>query len=225
MHLIHGAILTSSPSRIRVTTASNITHEGVLYTADPVTSLLILQTSPSTTSTSTTSITPSTPACPPGSYHLFPISQIQSFTILSPASITTDSSTSTPSPATLDIPSLTSRLQTAITAAHTTLARQGPKGTSPVDQALFDALARTHPARWEGQSMVVSDSFVIEKPYSGANTTYWREGEKGSGGADASSGGFKGDLERFRKVVDMELSKAVLRVGKVGLDRGVRKGG
>lgn len=76
--------------------------------------------------------------------------------------------------------------------------------------------------------MVISDCFVIEKPYGSANVGYYRGNEEGgAGGAGAQNGGFKGDLERFRKVVDMETSKATLRFGKGGLDKRLpeRKGG
>ena len=60
--------------------------------------------------------------------------------------------------------------------------------------------------------MVISDCFVVEKPYLVGSVGYYGEGEKrnGVGGGDK---GFKGDLERFRKVVEMEIEKASLRLG------------
>lgn len=78
--------------------------------------------------------------------------------------------------------------------------------------------------------MVISDAFVIEKPYQGANIGYYHGPEASNGeGPDAAAagrnGGFKGDLDRFRKVVDMELSKARLRLGKGGLDKRVSASG
>jgi hypothetical protein len=75
--------------------------------------------------------------------------------------------------------------------------------------------------------MVISDCFVVSKPYKGENATYYH-GEDSSGGAEERGGGaFRGDLARFRKVVDMEMDKARLRLDKGGLDRigGERKGG
>lgn len=76
--------------------------------------------------------------------------------------------------------------------------------------------------------MVISDSFIIEKPYSSATTGMYAASQQANGGSD-----FKGDLTRFRKVVDLELNKAQLRVGQQGLEgripgptaEGERKGG
>lgn len=213
--------------RIKVTTSS-ATVEGTVYTADPLTSLLILNTS---STGSTSNISPANLSAPAGAYRIIPLSQIQNFQILSPApSAASDSTSNTTAPTHLDPTALNNRLNTAITAAHSTQARQGPKGTLPLEQALYDALSRTHPARWEGTDMVISDCFVIEKPYGSVNVGYYRgnEDSSGAGGAGgAQNGGFKGDLERFRKVVDMETSKATLRFGKGGLDKRLpeRKGG
>ena len=76
--------------------------------------------------------------------------------------------------------------------------------------------------------MVISDSFLIDKPYSSANTTNYT----GEAGPNAPNGNaFKGDIARFRNIVDMELRKAEFRVGKAALDAklgtadGERKGG
>lgn len=75
--------------------------------------------------------------------------------------------------------------------------RKGPQGTSPVDQDLFDALAKTHPARWEGTIMVISDVFMIDKPYEKANVKLLQ--------------GASGNLERMRTILDIEKKKAALK--------------
>jgi hypothetical protein len=73
--------------------------------------------------------------------------------------------------------------------------------------------------------MLISDTYLIEKPYNAANV---RLGE-----------GRHGDLDRMRKVVDMERSKATLKLSKnlidgkmaadntsgKGMAAGVKKGG
>jgi hypothetical protein len=53
--------------------------------------------------------------------------------------------------------------------------------------------------------MIISDTFMIEKPFSAANVRHL-EGQN------------LGDLERMKKVVDMERSKITLRFAKGSLD-------
>jgi hypothetical protein len=149
---------------------------------------------------------------------------VQSFQLLSsPPTSSSPSTTTTTTAATtttqLDTAALQHRLTTAIATSRSALARQGPRGTPPHAQALYDALARTHPARWEGTTMVISDCFAVEKPYLVANVGYYHEGDGKQGGqqngvsSGGSGGGFRGDLERFKKVVEMEIEKASLRLG------------
>ncbi|KPI39375.1 uncharacterized protein AB675_5220 [Cyphellophora attinorum] len=215
------ALYNAIGARVTVTTSAIPRIEGTIYTADPMTSLLILETS----SSPNTAITPQSLTAPPGNYRLIPISQITSFTILSSGPANTSSSQiPTPAPQ-IDTAAATARLNTAIANAQAALSRQGPRGTSRRDQALFDALARTHPARWEGNSMVISDSFLIEKPYSSATTTTYTGGAGGQQGGHANGNTFKGDLTRFRNIVDMELKKAEFRLQQADLDARVVSGG
>lgn len=208
-------------------TTSTCTIEGTVYTADPLTSLLILNTS-----NTTANIHPTSLSAPSGAYRIIPLSQIQSFQTLSLPNPSETSSSNTTTSAAHDIAAITHRLNANITAQQNAQARQGPRGTLPLEQALYDALSRTHPARWEGSTMVISDCFAIEKPYQSANVGYYHEKDSAAASGEAQQngggGGFKGDLERFRKVVDMEASKAALRFGKGGLDKRLpveRKGG
>jgi hypothetical protein len=53
--------------------------------------------------------------------------------------------------------------------------------------------------------MIISDTFMIEKPFNAANVRHL-EGQN------------LGDLERMKKVVDMERSKITLRFAKGSLD-------
>ena len=53
--------------------------------------------------------------------------------------------------------------------------------------------------------MIISDTFLIEKPYGQTNVRH----------IDGQS---VGDLERMRKVVDMERNKITLRLAKGSLD-------
>ena len=63
--------------------------------------------------------------------------------------------------------------------------------------------------------MVVSDTFVIQKPYGAGNVGFLVSGE----------GGRRGDLERMRKVVDMERNKCALRLGQREVEGRMKKGG
>ena len=116
---------------------------------------------------------------------------------------------------------LRAREASAIRAAHAARARLGPKGTTKEHQDIFDAIARTHPAKWQPNgSILVSDSVLIDKPYQPDNC---RLAPGGNGPA--------GGVERIRKVLKMEREKLELKaarfdVGKAGLkEGGLRKGG
>ncbi|KAK7895157.1 hypothetical protein LTR67_005897 [Exophiala xenobiotica] len=208
-------------SKIRVTTTApnQASVEGIVYTADPLTSLLVLNTSPAPP----TNVNSASLVAPAGAYRLIPISQISSFQLLSLPPQPTENPNSVLNA--IDVNAVQARLAKNISLQHAAQARLGPKGTTPTDQALFDALSRTHPARWVGNNMLISDTYLIEKPYNAANV---RLGE-----------GRHGDLERMRKVVDMERSKVTLKLSKnlidgkmaadntsgKGMAAGIKKGG
>lgn len=210
--LRHEVRTYSSHTGIRVRVSiSTATVEGTVYTADPITNLLVLNTSASSSTAS--KITPDTLTAPAGAYRIIPLSQIQSFQMLTIASPTSPNNSTTfpEAPQTLDTSALQARLSHAISNLQSAQLRIGPKGTSPTDQALFDALSRTHPTRWEGSQMVISDTFVIQKPYGAANVGLYT--------------GRKGDLERMRKVVDMERNKCFLRLSQRDFEGKMKKGG
>jgi hypothetical protein len=206
---------------IRVTTVgapTASTIEGTLFTADPITNLVAINTSTSTTSSS----------LPSGSYRLIPISQIISFNLISLQTSPPSSTFSTALPALrpVDMTALRAREAAAIRAAHAARARLGPKGTTKEHQDIFDAIARTHPAKWQPNgSILVSDSVLIDKPYQPDNCRLAPTGVGVGGDGPARS------VERIRKVLKMEREKLELKaarfdVGKASLkEGGVRKGG
>src|SRR5207237_1897564 len=70
----------------------------------------------------------------------------------------------------LDMNALRAREASAIRAAHAARARLGPKGTTKEHQDIFDAIARTHPVKWQPKgSILVNDSVLIDKPYQPEN--------------------------------------------------------
>ncbi|KIX05849.1 uncharacterized protein Z518_03822 [Rhinocladiella mackenziei CBS 650.93] len=200
-------------SRIRVSTAApnQLNLEGTVYTADPLTNLLVLNTS----ATVPTAINSTSLVAPAGAYRIVPISQISSFQLLALPQQPTETN-HTPALNTVDTNAVQSRLARNISNQQAAQARLGPKGTTTTDQALFDALSRTHPARWSGNVMLISDTYLIEKPYGAANVKFVE--------------GRHGDLERMKKVVDMERQKITLRLskgmidGKLGSDNSSGKG-
>ncbi|KAK4946919.1 hypothetical protein LTR10_014061 [Elasticomyces elasticus] len=208
-------------SRIRVTTTApnQSTIEGTVYTADPLTNLLVLNTSTSPPA----GITSTSLVAPAGAYRIIAISQITNFQLLSLQQTPTES-TFTPALNTIDTNAVQARLARNISSQQAAQARLGPKGTTPTDQALFDALSRTHPARWAGNVMVISDTYQIEKPYGAVNVRLVEGGH--------------GDLDRMKRVVDLERSKVALKLsknmidGKMGSENtnksspaGIKKGG
>lgn len=188
--------------RIRVTTMApnQSTVEGIIYTVDPVTNLLVVNIN---TTSQSAAITSASLIAPAGAYRFIPISQISSYQLLSFPQHSSEPNHHQALNA-VDTNAVQARLAKNISAQQAAQARVGPKGTTPVDQALFDALSRTHPARWAGNVMVISDTFMIEKPYGAPNVRH----------AD----GRDGDLERMKKVVDMERQKITLRFAKGSLD-------
>lgn len=215
-------MMTNTVHSIRITTIApnQTTVEGTVYTADPLTNLLALNIN----DTPPTSISSASLAAPAGAYRIIPISQINSFQLLSLPQQPTDSSTN-PALNSIDTSAVQARLARNISVQQAAQARVGPKGTTPTDQALFDALSRTHPARWTGSVMLISDTYLIEKPYGAVNVRFVE--------------GRHGDLERMKKVVDMERQKITLRMskglidgklsdslaGRAGAAAGVKKGG
>ena len=116
---------------------------------------------------------------------------------------------------------LRAREAAAIRSAHAARARIGPKGTTKEHQDIFDAIARTHPAKWQPSgSILVSDTVLIDKPYHPENC-------KPAPGSNVPASG----VERIKKVLKMEREKLDLKaarfdVGKAGLkEGGQRKGG
>jgi hypothetical protein len=205
---------------IRITTAAptSSTIEGTLFIADPITNLVAINTSTSTTPSSS----------PSGSYRLIPISQIISFNLISLQTSSPSSTfgTALAAPRHVDMTALRAREAAAIRAAHAARARLGPKGTTKEHQDIFDAIARTHPAKWQPNgSILVSDSVLIDKPYQPENCRL------APAGVGVGGNGLPGSVERIRKVLKMEREKLELKaarfdVGKAGLkEGGVRKGG
>lgn len=77
------------------------------------------------------------------------------------------------------------------------------------------------PTRWHGNAMIVSDTYIIEKPYTPANIQFMP--------------GSSGDLDRMKRVLDMEKNKINLKMSKNQIDHkladspaakgAIRKGG
>ena len=166
--------LTFRCFRIRVQTLSpsSRTIEGTLFAVSPALNLLTLTSSP--TPTTTTS-----------SYHILPISALQTFNLLALPSPSAPS----PSLPPLNAPALQARLDGAINRLKEEESRKG-KGVSREAQEIFDRISRTLPTRWEGKDIVVSDAVVIEAPYRPEDCRL-------------QSGAAKSSLDRVKKVVSI----------------------
>lgn len=172
-----------------------MTLEGTLFTACPITNLIAINTSP----LPPTPITPGTPALSsPADFHIVHISRIQHFQLISLPPQTASSSVEPGSPFAnayptiypLDIRALKNREAAAVAALQEREMQRG-KGVTKEAQDLFDAFSRTMPARWDGTSIVVADTVVINKPYRVDDCRSLMPEEDGGSGA----------LARVRKVV------------------------
>lgn len=185
--------------RVRVSTAApnQSVVEGTIYVADPVNNFLVVNVSPA----QNTAINAQSLNAPSGAYRVIPISQISSFQIQA-AAVNTEPSG--PIQNSLDVDRQYKRLQSEISRSKAAQMRQGPKGTSPAAQALFDAFSRTMPTRWHEDAMIVSDTFIVQPPYNGSSVSLIP--------------GTSGDLERMVRVLDMEKNKIYLKLSKNRID-------
>ena len=130
-----------------------MTYEGTIFTSDPITNLLVINTA--------------TPTAATGDYHIIPVSRLQSINIISvPGGGGSDASfvKATPPIGPLNIASLRAREETAVRRLQQQQLKQGKNVTAEA-QEIFNALDRTMPVKWAGQDIIISDNVLISKPY------------------------------------------------------------
>ncbi|GAA5980443.1 hypothetical protein JCM10908_001656 [Rhodotorula pacifica] len=153
------------------------TVEGSLFTYDS--SFVVLASDPGANASSKGEDAASTAATAQRrTFTFLRTSQITSVAVLSATA--TDSSLPTPTTPLPPLPStptdLSARVDRAVAEDRRARARLAPAGAAPEAQGLYDALAKTLPVRWAGNSIVVLDEVVIESPYEAQNV----KGAKGS---------------------------------------------
>lgn len=164
------------------------TVEGSLFTYDSSFVVLALA-SKSPASATTPSTSPSLASqptkgeesgTPKRTFTFLRTSQITSVTVLSSTptdlSLPSASSTNPLPPLASTAADLSARVDRAVAEDRRARARLAPAGAAPAAQGLYDALAKTLPVRWAGESIVVLDEVVIESPYEPQNV----KGGKGS---------------------------------------------
>ncbi|GAA5953206.1 hypothetical protein JCM8115_000460 [Rhodotorula mucilaginosa] len=170
--------------------AGSKTVEGSLFTYDSSFVVLALASSRSPASAAASSSTPPPAAvasqptrseegvAPKRTFTFLRTSQITSVTVLSttPTDLSLPSSTSSLPPLPSTAADLSARVDRAVAEDRRARARLAPAGAAPAAQGLYDALAKTLPVRWAGESIVVLDEVVIEAPYEPQNV----KGGKGS---------------------------------------------
>jgi len=152
-------------ARVRINTVQSQVIEGTLFTVCPITNVVAINAA----------LPRSNPAAPqPGDYHVIPKSQIQFVQVLSLAG---DAATEGGAVAgsrfdehalalsRVDMDGLRSREEAAIQKMKERDRTRG-KGVTKEAQDIFDWFARTLPARWDGQSIIVNDSVRVDPPYS-----------------------------------------------------------
>lgn len=153
-------------SRIKITCApNNNSLEGTLFTACNLTNAIAINTAPA----------PPDPSAPlssqPGDYHIIPFAHILSFEIVGSGERTSTAPNAgtgfdsvLPSISKVDIAAMQAREEQTIREMKKKDAQKG-KGVSKEAQELFDAISRTLPTRWAETQIVVSDSVLIQAPY------------------------------------------------------------
>ncbi|KAL9079517.1 MAG: hypothetical protein Q9157_001629 [Trypethelium eluteriae] len=211
MQELDAALAKAVGARVKITTTvQNHTLEGTLFTACPITNLLVLNTTPPPPNPS------STLASQPCDYHAVHVSKIQSYQIQSLNNDISHGDGVTESGlfsiGKIDTKALKAREQAAIGKIKERDAMKG-KGVSKEAQDIFDALARTLPARWHETSMIINDVVRIDQPY---------RVEDCKAPYDQAHA-----LERVKKVLEYERRKIGEKTGRSGVATpvGLRKGG
>ncbi|KAL4955519.1 anticodon-binding domain-containing protein [Aspergillus filifer] len=182
---LEAALSGAIGARVRITTnPASSTLEGTLFTACPITNLIAINTADAKKAQA-------------GDYHIIPISRIQSFQLLSVASEATSFSDATPPLHALNIRALKNREASAVAKMQEGEARRG-KGVTREAQDLFDAFSRTMPTRWDGASIIVTDTVIIAPPYRVDDCRPVNQNDTAA-------------LARVRKVLEMERKKIELR--------------
>lgn len=150
-------------SRIKITCApNNNVLEGTLFTACNLTNAIAINTAPA----------PPNPSAPlssqPGDFHIIPFAHILSFEIIGSGERVSEATPgfdgALPSISKVDLAALQAREEQTIREMKKKDAQKG-KGVSKEAQELFDAISRTLPTRWADTQIVVSDSVLIQAPY------------------------------------------------------------
>ncbi|EUC49825.1 hypothetical protein COCMIDRAFT_1452 [Bipolaris oryzae ATCC 44560] len=150
-------------SRIKITCApgKNVL-EGTLFTACNITHAIAINTAPAPPNPSASALSQ------PGDYHIIPFAHIESFEILGSGERAPESTAgfngALPSISKVDLAALQAREDQTIREMKKKDAQKG-KGVSAEAQELFDAISRTLPTRWADTQIVVSDSVLIQAPY------------------------------------------------------------
>ncbi|RYN18069.1 hypothetical protein AA0115_g11496 [Alternaria tenuissima] len=150
-------------SRIKVTCApgKNVL-EGTLFTACNLPHAIAINTAPAPPNPSASIFSQ------PGDYHIIPFAHIESFEIIGTGERASESAPgfdgALPSISKVDLAALQAREDQTIREMKKKDMQKG-KGVSPEAQELFDAISRTLPTRWADTQIVVSDSVLIQAPY------------------------------------------------------------
>ncbi|KAK0355593.1 hypothetical protein LTR91_009932 [Friedmanniomyces endolithicus] len=204
---IHEAIAKAIGAHIKVTTTApdSNTYEGSLYTADPISNLLVLNIRAAATKTAAEL------ASQPGDYRVMPISRLQSFQIVSLASGSANPTTALPKLSEVDMKRLEKRCEDRVAVLKEEERSRG-KGVTREGQAIFDALKRINlPVHWHNREMIVFDSIIVTPPYRAEDCKCANEKQE--------------VLIRVKKALEGERKKLQEKERKMPVPGGPRKGG
>ncbi|KAK3069597.1 hypothetical protein LTR53_011944 [Teratosphaeriaceae sp. CCFEE 6253] len=197
------AIARAIGASVKVTTAApeSKTYDGALYTADPVTNLVVLNVrGPMADKSSQT-----------GDYRVIPISQVQTFQLLSLADGNGGLAHVPSKMPELELMRLQKRCNDRVAALKDLEENRG-KGVTKEAQAIFDSFKRINmPARWHNQEIIVHDSIIVGPPYRPEDCKAPKNNQE--------------VLIRVKKALEGERKKLLERKRKTPTPSGPRKGG
>ncbi|KAK5115490.1 hypothetical protein LTR62_001149 [Meristemomyces frigidus] len=162
----HEAIAKAIGARIKLTTVApqSQIYEGTIYTTDPITNLVVLDTRLASSSTDPAKVKEQ-----PSDFKFFTIARIQHFQIVALASgdhtSESDVASARPAISAVNLARLEKRCEDKVRELKEQERNRG-RGVSKEGQAIFDAFKRINVrVHWHNTQIIAADAVIIKAPY------------------------------------------------------------